>query len=185
MAGSNREKQRRNDIPDREDCNRGGGGKNNEGGDHHHRHGGDSGGGGRGSVSGAGVAQGAAEGATFDQLPGQVAQLWRRQRCAEEWRERTFSVGWVVNLLPLLFVLEHGRPHRGGRGNRKEVSRAMTGLSGPEVFVLLLRLLMTHFDGVDTEEGYTKLHIFGTCSGTLFSGLSREFLVLMLTAHEE
>ena len=68
----------------------------------------------------------------------------------------TFSVGRVVNLLPLVFVLEHARPQRGGRGSRQELSRAMAGgASGPEAFTLLLRLLMMHFDVVDTEEGYT------------------------------
>ena len=39
---------------------------------------------------------------------GSWPQLWRRQRRAEEWRERTFSVGRLVNLLQLVFVLEHG-----------------------------------------------------------------------------
>ena len=29
------------------------------------------------------------------------------------------------------------------------------GASGPEAFTLLLRLLMTHFEGGDTEDGYT------------------------------
>ena len=64
----------------------------------------------------------------------------------------------LVNLLPLVFVLEHGRPQRSGRGIRQDVSRYMAGgASRPEAFTLLLRLLMTYFDGVDTEEGYTKL----------------------------
>ena len=86
---------------------------------------------------------------------GSWPQLWRKQRRAEEWRERTFSVGRLVNLLPLAFVLEHG-PQRGGRSSRQEVSKAMSrGASGPEAFTLLLCLLMTHFDRVDTEEGYT------------------------------
>ena len=52
------------------------------------------------------------------------------------------------------------------------------GASGPEAFTLLLRLLMTHFDGVGTEEGYTKLHTFGMCSGMLFFfqwGVSRTY----------
>ena len=49
------------------------------------------------------------------------------------------------------------------------MSRAMAGgASGPEAFTLLLRLLMTHFDGVDTVEGYTKLHTFGMCNGMPF-----------------
>ena len=114
---------------------------------------------------------------------GSWPQLWRRQRRAEEWRERTLSVGRLVNLLPLVFVLEHGRPQRGGRGSRQKVSRAMAGgASGPEAFTLLLRLLMTHFYGVDTEEGYTKLHTFGMCNGMPFSDFSREFRVLVPTA---
>ena len=52
--------------------NRGGGGKNGGGDDHHHRRGGDSGGGGGGGASGAGVAEGAAEGATLIQQSGQL-----------------------------------------------------------------------------------------------------------------
>ena len=89
----------------------------------------------------------------------------------------------LVDLLPLVFVLEHGRPRRGGRGSRQQVSRAMAGgASGPEDFTLLLRLLMTHFDGVDTEEGYTKLHTFGMCTSMPFSDFSREFRVLVPTA---
>ena len=54
------------DSRDRGDRNRGGGGKNGGGGDHHHRRGGD-------SASRAGVAEGAAEGATLVQQPGQLA----------------------------------------------------------------------------------------------------------------
>ena len=56
------------------------------------------------------------------------------------------------------------------------------GASGPETFTLLLRLLMTHFDVVDAEEGYTKLHTFGVCNSTSFSDFSREFRVLVPTA---
>ena len=56
------------------------------------------------------------------------------------------------------------------------------GASGPEPFILLLRLLMTHFDGIGTEEGYSKLHTFGMCSGMPFSDFSREFRVLVPTA---
>ena len=56
------------------------------------------------------------------------------------------------------------------------------GASGPEAFTLLLRLLMMHFDGVATEEGYTKLHTVGMCNGTSFSNFSREFRVLVPTA---
>ena len=113
---------------------------------------------------------------------GSWPQLWRGQRRAEEWRERTFSVGRLFNLLPLVFVLEHGA-QRGGHGSRQEVSRAMVGgASGLEAFTLLLRLLITHFDGVDTEEGYTKLHTFRMCNGMPFSDFSREFRALVPTA---
>ena len=68
-------------------------------------------------------------------------------------------MGRLVNLLPLVFVLEHGRPQRDGRGSMKDVSRAMAGgASGPKAFTLLFRLLMAHFDGGDTEEGYTVVY---------------------------
>ena len=58
------------------------------------------------------------------------------------------------------------------------------GASGPEDFTFLLRVLMTNFDGVDTEEGYTKLHAFGICNGTPFADFSRDFRVLVSTATE-
>ena len=58
------------------------------------------------------------------------------------------------------------------------------GASGSEASTLLLGLLVTPFDGVDTEEGYTKLHTFGMCNGTPFSYFSREFRVLVPTAME-
>ena len=53
------------------------------------------------------------------------------------------------------------------------------GASGSEAFTLLLRRLMTHFDRVDTGEGYTRLHSFGVCTGTPFCDFSREFRVLV------
>ena len=63
------------------------------------------------------------------------------------------------------------------------MSRAIAGgATGPETFTLLLRLLIIHFDGVDTEESYTKLHSFGMCNGTPFSNFSRELRVLVSTA---
>ena len=59
-----------------------------------------------------------------------------------------------------------------------QVSRAIDGgASGPEAFTLLLRLLVKHFDRVDTGEGYTKLQTFGVCNVTPFSYFSREFRV--------
>ena len=66
-------------------------------------------------------------------------------------------MGRLVDLPPLVFVLEHGRPPRGGRGSRHEVSRAMAGGAyEPGAFTLLLGLLMKHSDGVYTEEGFTN-----------------------------
>ena len=60
------------------------------------------------------------------------------------------------------------------------MSRALNrGASGPEALTLLLRLLVAHFDRVDTGEGYTKLHIFGVCNGTPFLEFSQEFRVLV------
>ena len=38
---------------------------------------------------------------------------------------------------------------------------------------------MTHFDRVDTGEGYTRLQNFGVCTGTPFCDFSREFRVLV------
>ena len=59
----------------------------------------------------------------------------------------------------------------------------MTGrASGAETFTLLLRLLITHLDGVDAEECYTKLHTFGVGNGMPFSDFSRDFGVLALIA---
>ena len=52
---------------------------------------------------------------------------------------------------------------------RQVSSDVEEGASGPEAFTLLLRRLMTHFDRVDTGEGYTMLHSFGVCTGTTFS----------------
>ena len=141
----NRGKQRRNDGRDHWDRTRdgggfGGGGKNGEGGDHHHRR----------IVTAVWWRQGRRVGCWWWlrapsmgkrwRQPGQWPQLWRRQRGAEKRRERTFSVGRLVNLLLLVFDFEHG-PRRGGRGSRQEVPRAIPGgASGPEAFTLLLRL---------------------------------------------
>ena len=62
----------------------------------------------------------------------------------------------------------------------QQVSRDVEeGASGPEAFNLLLRRLMTHFDRVDTGEGYTRLHSFGVCTGTPFCDFSLEFRVLV------
>ena len=58
------------------------------------------------------------------------------------------------------------------------------GACGPEAFTLLLRLLMSHFDRVETKEGCSNLHTFGMCNDTLFSDFSREFRVLVPTATE-
>ena len=69
LAEHNRGKQRRSASRDRANHTCRGGRKNGGGG----RREGDSGGGGGGGASGAGVAKGAAEGATLVQQPGQLA----------------------------------------------------------------------------------------------------------------
>ena len=118
----------------------------------------------------------------YSQHSGQLLQLWRRQRRVEGGQWKTFSVRWLVNFLPLVFGLKHG-PRRADRGSRKQLSRAMAGGAyGPKAFTLLLRVLMTHFDRVDTGEGCTRLHIFRMCNGTPFSDLCQEFRVLVSTA---
>ena len=53
------------------------------------------------------------------------------------------------------------------------------GVPGSEAFNLLLRLLVTPIDRVDTGEDYTKLRTFGVCNGTPFYYFSREFRVLV------
>ena len=53
------------------------------------------------------------------------------------------------------------------------------GASGPEAFTLLRRRLKTHFNRVDTGQGYTRLHSFGVCIGTPYCDFSREFRVLV------
>ena len=98
--------------------------KNSGGDDHHHREG-DSCGGGGGGASGAGVTEGAAEGETLLQQPGQLAAaLAEATEGGGISREWTFRVGRLVNLLPLVFVFEHG-PQRDGRGSRQEVSKTI------------------------------------------------------------
>ena len=47
---------------------------------------------------------------------------------------------------------------------------------------LLLPSVITHFNVVGTDEGYTKLQTFGMCNGMPFSDFSGEFRVLMPTA---
>ena len=54
------------------------------------------------------------------------------------------------------------------------------GASGTEAFTLLLRLLLEHFNRVDTGEDYTKSHTFEVCNGTLSSDFSWVFRVLVL-----
>ena len=61
-----------------------------------------------------------------------------------------------------------------------QVSRALEGdPSEAEGFTLLLRLLVTHSNRVDTGEDYAKLHTFEVCNRTPFSDFSREVCVLV------
>ena len=58
----------------------------------------------------------------------------------------------------------------------RQVSRDVEdGASGPEAFTLLLRRPMTHFDRVDTGEGYTRLHVLACARERLFAILAGSF----------
>ena len=93
----------------------------------------------------------------WSQQPGQWSQLWRRQRRAEEWPREDFQRG-TARQPPPARLRPRARTTARCPGRRRQVSRAVArGASGPEAFNLLLRLLMTHLDRVDTGEGYTKL----------------------------
>ena len=86
------------------------------------------------------VAQGAVEGATLVATTGAVAAALAEGTEGGGTARGDVQRGLLVNLLPLVFGLEHG-PRRGGRGSRQEVSRAMAGRAfGSEAFTLLLRL---------------------------------------------
>ena len=107
-------------------------------------------------------------------------------RCQEGVRASTWVTGWNHPLrLAFSRAITPDRPTTARMAALigdffGKVSRAMDGgASGPETFTLLLRLLVTHFDRVDTGEGYTKLHTFGVCNGTPFSDFSREFRMLI------
>lgn len=64
-----------------------------------------------------------------------------------------------------------------------QVSRAFKkGATGHDALKRLLRLLMTHYDRVDTEGGYTKLHTFGLCISTHFGVFGLGFRALVLKA---
>ena len=107
-------------------------------------------------------------------------------RCQEGVRALTWVPGWIHSLrLAFNRAVTPDRPTTARMTTfiddfLMQASRALDGgTSGPEAFTILLRLLVTHFDRVDTGEGYTKLHTFGVCNGTPFSDFSREFRVLV------
>ena len=107
-------------------------------------------------------------------------------RCQEGVRAPTWVPGWIHPLrLAFNRAIIPDKPTTARMTTLiddffAQVSRALDGgASGPEAFTLLIRLLVTHFDRVDTGGGYTKLHTFGVCNGTPFSGFSREFRVLV------
>ena len=107
-------------------------------------------------------------------------------RCREGVRAPTWVPGWIHPLrLAFNRAITPDRPTTARMTTLiddffGQVSRALDGgASGPEAFTLLLRLLVTHFDRVDTRESYTKLHTFGVYNSTPFSDFSREFRVLV------
>ena len=93
-------------------------------------------------------------------------------RCQEGVRVPTWVPGWIHPLrLAFNRAITSDRPTTARMTTLiddffGQVSRALGGgTSGPEAFTLLLRLLVMHFDRVDTGEGCTKLHHFGVCNG--------------------
>ena len=107
-------------------------------------------------------------------------------RCQEGVRVPTWVTGWIHSLR-----LAFNRVMTPDRATTTrlttliddffgKVSRAMDGgASRPEAFALLLCLLVTQFDRVDTGGSFTKLHTCGACNGTPFSDFSLEFRVLV------
>ena len=88
-------------------------------------------------------------------------------RCAEGVRSPTWVPGWDHPLHMALTRVSTPDTPTTARVTTLvdvffwQVSRVMAGGAfGPEAFTLLLHLLMTHFDRVDTGEGYTKLRAF-------------------------
>ena len=108
----------------------GGGGNNGGGGDHHHRRGGGSGGGRGGGASGVGGASGCRQGSSQGRNNRcGCPQIWGRHRRAAEHRDRTFSVGRLVHLVPLIPLvlgLEHG-PRRADRRSGQKASDSFPG----------------------------------------------------------
>ena len=72
------------------------------------------------------VAQDAAKGATGAELTGVVTAALGGHRRAAEQRTRSFSVGRLVHLLPLVLGLEHG-PRRDDRGSKQKASISFPG----------------------------------------------------------
>ena len=110
-------------------------------------------------------------------------------RCQEGARAPTWVPGWIPPLrMAFNRAITPDRPTTARMTTLidefyEQVSRALDGgASGPEAFTLFLRLLVKHFDQVDTGEGYTKLHTSGVCNGTPFSDSSLEFRVLVSAA---
>ena len=107
-------------------------------------------------------------------------------RCTEGFRSPTWVQGWDIPLHKVFMrAITPDKPTTADMTTLidevfGQVSRALKdGASGPDAFTLLLRQLTTHFDRVDTGEGYTRLHNFGVCTGTPFCDFSREFRVLV------
>ena len=107
-------------------------------------------------------------------------------RCTEGIRAPAWVSGWTRSLkLTFKRAITPGKPMTARMTILTDaffgqVSRSTDdGPSEPEAFTLLLRLLATHFDRVDTRQGYTTWHIFGACNGTPFSDFSRDFRLLV------
>ena len=107
-------------------------------------------------------------------------------RCTEGIKSPSWIPGWDLPLhKPFTRAITLDKPSTADMTTLiddlfRQVSRDVEELaSGPETFNLLLRRLMTHFNRVDTEEGYTRLHCLGACTGTPFRVFTRECGVLV------
>ena len=110
-------------------------------------------------------------------------------RCTEGVRAPAWVTGWT-HLLKLAFnrAITPDRPTNArmtiliDEVFGQELRAMDDGASDPQAFTLLMHILVTHFDRVDTEEGHNKLHIFGVCFSKHLSDFSREFRVLVAVA---
>ena len=102
-------------------------------------------------------------------------------RCTEGLNSHSWVPGWELPLHKAFMRATQDKPSTADMTTlidkfSRQVSRDVEeGASGPEAFNLLLRRLMTHFDRVDTGEGYTRLHNLACARGRPFAILAGSF----------